>query len=239
VRWNVSATVNNEPCFASGIAIGVGDVVYAPLCDVLQAFEGATGANIWLFTPADSDLAAFTSPSLAPDGTIFIGAMAPSRMDNGTNAALLAVDSSSGSQMWSQTPCGTSPSPTGVPCSFNSPPLTGVTGNTGLVYAGSVSGSEVGLYPPALQAFNVENGSVAWSFVAAQKDFGLIGTPAASPDGSTVYLVNSYASLIAVDAASGEKLFSLGPLDGPVAVGAIGANSAIFTTTGFSEGNDQ
>ncbi len=91
-------------------------------------------------------------------------------------------------------------------------------------------------------ALNPENGEVYWSVAGSQGGFGDAGTPAVSPDGTTVYATSAGGDLYALSAGpSGGQLEWTdqieGPQDGYLNTPAVGPDGTIYVATAAVNGN--
>ena len=171
-RWHFEAD-DQSFAYIRGEAIAVGDVVYfGSYPGAVFALNLDSGSPVWA-SPFEPDGMVENSPAYS-DGRIFV-------TTGGTDSTSLhAIDASSGSEIWTVTDLGSN---------FLTAPI--VVGTT--VYVGSDDGY--------LDAFDVEDGSLLWSFDAGAD---VRSTPAFS---SGVIYFGSDDGVFAVDAISGELIW--------------------------------
>jgi outer membrane protein assembly factor BamB len=207
--------------------VGKDGTVYLTDTMHLFAFDPATGATRWTYSPWPSN--GMSEPTLAPDGTIFLG----------RSLSYLDAVTPSGATRWSVLDGGVLAHPTVSP--------------TGTVV---VSGEQSNYGEPGnVKAYDPATGALLWT-LGLPPEYGsfqaLDSRPRFTPDGSTVYFgtfisdpnsPDQYANVFAVDTSSqappppsGPALKSLSVVPAQVR-GGMPANGTV-TLTGAAPSGD-
>jgi outer membrane protein assembly factor BamB len=180
----------------------------------LRAISPTTHKTLWSSTGQGGPFD--TTPAVAPDGVVYVA------MDGRGGKGLYAIENG-GTELWERSfhDGGLDVSPT--------------IGPDGTVY---VEDSVSKVY-----ALNPENGHAYWKFAGSTGTFLGEGTPALSPDGTTVYLTTAGGDLYAVSAGptGGQLAWTYhiqGPTDGGIAnAPAVGPDGTIYVATAGNNGN--
>ena len=180
----------------------------------LRAISPTTHKTLWSSTGQGGPFD--TTPAVAPDGVVYVA------MDGRGGKGLYAIENG-GTELWERSfhDGGLDVSPT--------------IGPDGTVY---IEDEDSKVY-----ALNPENGHAYWKFTGSDRTFLGEGTPALSPDGTTVYLTTAGGDLYAVSAGpTGGQLAWTYHIQGPQGGGianapAVGPDGTIYVATAGNNGN--
>jgi outer membrane protein assembly factor BamB len=187
---------------------------YAPDVARLRAISPTTHKNLWTWSGKGRPF--FSTPAVAPDGTVYVVIDG----QDTTAMALYAVEPG-GTTLWEDPASSTFQGDL-----VGGPPTIGPDGTVYVEDERSV-----------VYALNPQDGAVDWSFAGSQGGVGYGGTPAVSPDGTTLYVTSAGGDLYALSAGpSGGQLEWTdqveGSHDGFLETPAVGPDGTIYVATG-------
>jgi outer membrane protein assembly factor BamB len=191
----------------------------APDTARLRAISLTTHTTLWTWSGAGRPF--FSTPAVAPDGTVYV-------LIDGQDTTAMALNAIApgGSTLWEDPASSV----------FQHDLVLGspTIGPDGTVYV--EDGRSV------VYALNPQNGDVDWTFAGSQGAIDYGGTPAVSPDGTTVYATSAGGDLYALTAgpSGGQREWTYqiqGPPGGFANTPAIAPDGTVYLTTGSSSGH--
>jgi len=194
--------VDCAPCIGTDGAVVLGDHG-----GILWALNHRDGTPVWSLDLRGA--IGWSSPTVAPDGLIYVGTFTSASSDGGGRVYSIAGD---GKYRWQFPFVGTQ---------LDSPPTVGPDGR---LYVAAFDGSLYCLSPQS------DGAAVAWAkplSTAAQ----VVSAPAFSPDGGVVYIGTLDGELVALRTADGSEQWRVSVDAEVYATPAVGSDGTVYAAT--------